>query len=307
MKTFLAIMALTFANTAHAEMSQVPPINTITPSSGYSSSIRICTGADGGAYFNKASQMMGLVQAKAKMPVSVEPGGGTYGCLTKMAKGEAEAAIIQMDAWVWAQKNAPDLYQLLVPSSHILDEEMMAVCNRSWGGDELNDIAQNKGKTLTIAGGNTSGSLLTMNVLASFDVDFNLPNWRNASSWEQALSEVKSGVSTCAFGVLSSDSPSWNTLNDEFGKDLRMVGFWDNDMKDLKFNSQRVYGWIAIPKDSDNLDRLLDWNKKGKLWSPEVGAVPAILVYRSDMISDTAGSALANAGDQVAMVKDIHR
>src|SRR5687768_6849674 len=55
---------------ALAEMPQVEPILSVTPVSGASSEVRICAGAPGGAYHSIASQMLGLVQSAAGVPVS---------------------------------------------------------------------------------------------------------------------------------------------------------------------------------------------------------------------------------------------
>jgi len=77
MKTILAACSLlVLASAALAEMPLVEPIASVAPASSPSEQIRICTGAESGAYFSVASQMLGLVQAKAKMPVTVAPGGG---------------------------------------------------------------------------------------------------------------------------------------------------------------------------------------------------------------------------------------
>lgn len=303
MKTILAACSLlALASAAHAEMPLVEPIVSVTPASSPSEQIRICTGAESGAYFSVASQMLGLVQAKAKMPVTVEPGGGTVGCLRKLAAGEAEAAVVQLDGLVWAQETAPDLYAVLGAASRVLTEDMAAVCRRDVDEDDFNDVAQSASSVIAIAGSAESGSLLTLNVLASFDDDFAKPTYRLSGSWEQALNDVRSGIAQCAFGVLSFDAPAWRDLNDSFGSDLRLVGFWDGDMRDLKLAGRQVYGWRAIDKTTPTIDRLLDWSGRGRFWSPEVGTVPALVVYRTDMLPN-GSAALTDASAQVAKVK----
>ncbi len=285
-----------------AEMPRVEPISSVTPVSGPSTQVRICAGAPGGAYHSIASQMLGLVQSAAGIPVSVESCGGTVGSLRKLAAGEAEAAVVQLDGLVWIKDTAPDLYARIAPAAAVLTEDMIGVCRRDTDYEDLNDIAQNRGAAIAVAGGAESGSLLTLNVLASFDEGFAKPDYRLSGSWEQALGDVRGGLAACAFGVMSTDAPVWRDLNDDFGADLRIVGFWDGDMRDLKLADRQVYGWRAIPEDIKSLDQLLDWNGKGRLWEPEVGTVPALVIYRTDMLPQ--GSApLTDAATAVAKLK----
>lgn len=298
-----ALMA--FAGPSRAEVPIVEPIMNVTDVTGPSTTLRICTGAAGGAYFTKASQMLGLVQAATKLPVTVEPGGGTVGCLRKLAAGQAEAAIVQLDSLVWLKRTSP-LYARIAPAAQVLVEEMAAVCNRISSVEDLNDIAQRRDSVIAIAGGAESGSLLTMNVLAGFDPGFDKPTYQIAGGWDAALSSVKAGMATCAFGVMSVDADSWRDLNDTFGSDLRMVGFWDGNMRDLEIAGRQVYGWLPIPKETKTLDEFLDWNGKGKLWSPEVGVVPALVVYRTDMLPN-AGPALTSAAGAVATAKVVRQ
>ena len=299
-----AILAWLVAPTpARAEMPRVEPILSVAAVDGPSQQIRICTGAKGGAYFSTASQMLGLAQAASGLPVSVEPGGGTVGCLRRLAAGAAEAAVIQLDGLVWAQQTSPELAARLGAAAQVLTEDMAAVCRRDIGADDLNDLAQRRDSVIAVAGGAQSGSLLTLNVLASFDKDFAAPAWRLSGSWGQALNDVRGGLAACAFGVMSFDAPEWRDLNDGFGETLRLVGFWDGDMRGLKLAGRQVYGWRAIPKDTRTLDRLLDWSGSGRRWAPEGGAVPAIVVYRTDMLP-TAGAALTDAAVAVAKLKE---
>jgi hypothetical protein len=164
--------------------------------------------------------------------------------------GEAEAAIVQLDGLVWIKDTAPDLYAKITPAAAVLTEDMIGVCRRDSDYEDLNDIAQKGGETIAIAGGAESGSLLTFNVLAGFDEDFAAPDYRISGSWEQALSDVRGGIAVCAFGVMSTDAPVWRDLNDDFGDELRIVGFWDGDMRDLELAGRQVYGWRAQEKAS---------------------------------------------------------
>lgn len=298
----LTTALVVLAAPALAEMPQVEPILSVTPVSAPSTEVRICAGAPGGAYHSIASQMLGLVQSAAGVPVSVESCGGTVGSLRRLAAGEAEAAIVQLDGLVWIKDTAPELYARIAPAAAVLTEDMIGVCRRDSDYDDLNDAAQERGASIAVAGGAESGSLLTFNVLAGFDEDFAKPDYRISGSWEQALGDVRGGIAVCAFGVMSTDAPVWRDLNDDFGDELRIVGFWDGDMRDLELAGRQVYGWRAIPKDLKSLDRLLDWNGKGRLWSPEVGVVPALVVYRTDMLPQGAAP-LTDAATAVAKLK----
>lgn len=269
---------------ALAGMPEVAPIGVVAPAFGESTEIRFCTGAAGGAYHDAALSMLGGLQAKSGKPVSIVEGGGTVGCLRKMAAGQVEVAIVEGETLAWLDILDQPILNHLGYGSEVVTEDFVAVCSRKLDVDEFNDVAQSKGYTIALAGGVESGSLLTANVLAASDRDFNKPDWKPTGGWVEALDQVKAGVANCAFGVISLDAPIWQELNDRFGKDVRIVGFWDGNMRDLAYNGQQVYGWRAIPEDVDTLDRFLDWNGKGKVWSPETGTSNARVIYRSDML-----------------------
>lgn len=307
MKIYLtAAVAALIAGAAWADMPTVPTIMEVADAAAPADRFVICTGAAKGAYHTVAAQMSGLIAADIGRPVLAEPGGGTVGCLQKMARGEVQAAVIQFDALAWLAGTAPGFLSWIGVGPMVLTEDMMAVCRRDDGEDEFNDVAQSRGQTIAVAGGDVSGSLLTLNVLASFDSDFALPDYRLSGSWDQALQDVSNKLARCAFGVMSTDAPTWRTLNDDYGDRLRIVGFWDGDMRDLTLAGEQVYGWRAIPEDTKALDELLDWSGRGGLWAPEVGTVPAVVVYRTDMIGD-AGPALKAAAETVANVKETGR
>jgi len=198
-----------------AEMPQVEPILSVTPVSGPSTEVRICAGTPGGAYHSIASQMLGLVQSAAGVPVSVESCGGTVGSLRKLATGEAEAAIVQLDGLVWIKDTAPDLYAKIAPAAAVLTEDMIGVCRRDSDYEDLNDIAQERGATIAIAGSEESGSLLTLNVLAGFDDDFAAPDTESRVPgnrlWATCAAASRSAPSASCRPTLRSGATSTTT------------------------------------------------------------------------------------------------
>jgi len=72
-------------------------------------------------------------------------------------------------------------------------------------------------------------------------------------------------------------------INDQFGDQVRLVGTWDRDFRDIQVRGEQVIGWRAIPEDTPGIDQLLTWDDNYGAWSPEVVTIPATVVYREGL------------------------
>lgn len=270
--------------------------------------VRICTGAEGGAYFQRGALLAGAVSASAGIPAIPFPGGGTLGCLDKLAKGEVEAAFVQGDALAWLQQTRSPLLRSIGVAGKVLTEEVVVVCNRSVNEEDFGDVGQSRDFTVVVGGGPGSGANLMLNVIADFDSDFAKPTYLYAdpnakNGFLDAVGQVSDGLADCAVGVMDIHSPIMKTVDDEFGNSVRMIGAWDGDFRSLEFNREQVYGWRTIAKDTPNIETLLDWYGNGRTYAYDTVAQTALVIYRKD-IPDAVKSALDDSVSIVASLKD---
>lgn len=302
---------------AFAEADALPPLPPVaayeSPAEG--EEFRICTGGTGGAYFMVGAQIAGMVEAYSQQlermvtrvgDASPVPGGGTYGCLGELASGSVDAAIIQNDGRAILRSVSPELASELDNAGPVLTEEIITICSRRNDHEDFGDVGQTSGQLITVAGSDVSGTNVMLNVIASNDVGFRRPTYLYEANFYEAVDEVAGGDADCAVGVLSIDSPVMQRINDDFGDEVRLVGSWDNNYRDLENRGEQVYGWRAIPEDTPGLEKLLSWRGDGRgMWSPEVVTVSAVVVYREGL-SEELVEILERAAEQNADLKEVN-
>ena len=293
-------------------LPQLPPVATYVQPAATEDFV-ICTGGSGGAYFKAASLIAGFVEAYTSQPesrvtlgdVSPVPGGGTYGCLTQLALGEADAAVIQSDGRAILAQMDSDLMGTLDFGGALLTEEILTFCSRKTNVEDFGGIGETSGATIMVAGGTVSGTNVMLNVIAGFDSDFASPTYIYAADLDEALDEVANDEADCAIAVMDINSPAVAAADVKYGDRVRLVGSWDANYRDLNYRDQQVYGWRAIPENTPGVQHFLDWdgdNGRGT-WSPEVVTQSAVVVYREGM-SDDLVQILKDAVAQVARLKD---
>ena len=277
---------------ALAEVSALPPLPAVlaykSPVSG--DAFTICVGSVGGAYFREGAEIAGMLEAYSQqrpnfpirlVDVSPVQGGGTYGCMGMLARGEADAAIIQNDGR--AVPATAELTLKLDRAGEILSEHFLTICSRENDAEDFGGVGEERDSIITVAGGVDSGTNVTLNLLASADGDFNLPTYRYETDFFKAVKEVADGDADCAVGVMAIDAPVLSEINDQFGDQVRLVGTWDRDFRDIQVRGEQVIGWRAIPEDTPGIDQLLTWDDNYGAWSPEVVTIPATVVYREGL------------------------
>ncbi len=314
-KTLISTSALvSFASTVPVladvdPLPQLPPVVAYeTPAAG--GEFIICTGGVKGAYFRVGGQIAGIIEAAALDPeleitvadASPLPGGGTAGCLDKLAKGEVDAAIIQSDGRALLKQIGPDLASTIDMAGPVLTEEVITICSRKVEEEDFGDVAQRSGSVIAVGGGEQSGTNIMLNVIASLDGGYKRPDYVYKKSLTEAVKEVADGDADCAVAVMDINAQEVADISRDYGDQVRLIGAWDSNFRSLEFRDEQVYGWRAIPEDTAGIKELLDWNGKGKLWSPEVVTETAIVVYREDL-SDNYAELLKKAVAQVAKLK----
>jgi TRAP-type uncharacterized transport system substrate-binding protein len=290
-------------------LPQLPPVAAYVQPAG--DEFVICTGGTSGAYFRVGAEIAGFVEAYAMQPnsgmnisdASPIPGGGTYGCLAKLATGEADAAIIQSDGRALLPAVGPDLMAALDLAGPVLTEEVLTFCARTNGYDDFGGMAERRDTTITVAGTKVSGTNVMLNVITGFDNDFLNPTYIYKDSLADALDEVANNEADCAVAVMDINSPAVAEAAAKYGDRVRLVGTWDRNFRDLEYRGEQVYGWRAIPEDTAGVSALLSWDGNGRgMWSPEVVTETAVVVYREDM-PDNYAELLKAAVAQVAKLK----
>jgi len=286
-----ALASLVATSAAAQSLQSVEPITTVQPMQDTDGEFRICTGSDEGAYYDAASLMTGVISNQGDVNAVAYEAGGTVDCLYRLAAGEVQAAIVQRDGLAWLHSTQSPLYGQLGIGGNVLTEEVLGFCRRTIDDDNLNDVLQARsGHAVAIAGGPTSGTNLTLNVLAGFDRQIGTrPEYTYTGGLADALQRVQDGFASCAVAVMSSDTFTLEALDDEYADGVRLVEFWDNDVRDLEFpggefDDGQVYGWRTITRDHDMMDDFLDWkgNRGEGSWDPDTVAFFLIFLSRKD-------------------------
>lgn len=290
---------------AQGVLTPIPPINDIVAFEDTPETLRICTGAAGRPYHNKAVLMSGAIANATGLHTTALAAGGTVDCLNKLAQGEAELAVIQLDGAVWAEQVSPALSSVLGRSEQILTEPVLAFCSRDSGAENLRSVARTRGKVIAVAGGEHSGTNLFFNVMSAVDKNFLKATYRYTDGWDAAMTEVVNGFAECAVGIQSlTSASSFAELDRKYSSRLRMVRFWDSDIRRVKYGSgEQVYNWLYVPEENRDLGGFLDWrgNNQGRgTWSPDTVTVNAMVVYRKDLNIPNFNSAVNTAANAVA-------
>ena len=305
-----ALLSVGFPVFADVEaLPPLPPVSAYEEPAG--DEFVICTSGPTGAYFRVGSMIAGFIEAKAAQPdsgmnisdASPVPGGGTYGCLEKLATGEADAAIIQSDGRALLPNLGPDLMGVLDLAGPVLTEEILTFCARTNDYADFGTVGEESGATITVVGSKSSGTNVMLNVISGFDSDFAAPTYIYTDDLDDALDEVSNGEADCAIGVMDIGSQAVLDAAKKYGETVRLVGSWDSDFKSLDYRGDQVYGWRAIPENTPGVKALLGWDDVGDTWSPVVVTQTAVVVYR-DSMPDAYAEALKAAVASVAKLKD---
>lgn len=257
--------------------------------------INICAGSEKGNYTFSANAMARVISGDS---LNVIHTAGSWDNIQKLRSGECDAAIVQEDAVIKAerQSNLP-----LEPLLELYPEAFHMICGKDSDVDELKDLIN---ATATIALGDAgSGPWVTWSNIKEADERYGTVV-TDPTDGRRAASKVSQGLMDCFLMISGVGSASLNELDERYGQDTTLVQVRDGDVQDIVGMNGRdpLYHRVTIEEGT-----YTNWTPEAFFGDNSVStiAVMAKLVANTDRLTDDQLENLQIAGeDALAAIHD---
>jgi len=215
---------------------------------GQADDLSLCTARADGNYFAAGEAIRSRLNAERLRLALIETAGSVEN-LKKLARGECDAAIVQLDAYlVYQEANRRKRLELTRPN-YLYEEYVHLVCRRDAGVDSIEDLAGDGAKHTVMIGEPDSGSAATWRYFTLLDPTYESVATRTMGGM-QALDALKNADSaSCMLFVSGLHSP-FSTAVDGAGDSLAIVPVDDPDLDEARFAGERIYRFRKIPAGS---------------------------------------------------------
>ena len=223
----LCVLALLAAPTARAE------------------SLSLCTARADGNYYAAAEVIRTRIDAQ-RLRLELLETAGSVDNLARLARGECDAAIVQLDAYlVYQETHRANRLELARPN-YLYEEFVHLVCRRDAGIRSIEDLSEDSVKHRVLIGEPDSGSAATWRSFTLLDPAYAAVPTEPIGGM-QALAELQqSGRASCMIYVSGLRSKFSAAVNDA-GDDLQIVAVDDPDLDEARFAGDRIYRFREIP------------------------------------------------------------
>lgn len=217
----------------------------LSASAANAESLSLCTARSDGNYHAAGESIRARTDA-GRLRLELIETAGSVDNLARLAAGECDAAIVQLDAYlVYQETNRSNRLELARPN-YLYEEFVHLVCRRDAGIDSIEDLAGDASHHTVLIGEPESGSAATWRYLALLDSSYASVATRNIGGM-QALAELQApGNATCMIFVSGLRSNFSAAVNDA-GVSLRIVPVDDPDLDEARFAGNRIYEFREIP------------------------------------------------------------
>lgn len=171
---------------------------------------------------------------------------GSLDNLRRMAKGDCDAAIVQLDAlMVYSMERVSRRLKITVPV-RLYDEWLHLVCRRASGIDDVGDLLRNAERRTILTGTPGSGSETTWRALTDLDRDYRRVGTRSLGGQEALDALLAGGPGDCMAVVVGANAPFLVEV-DKHGDALRLVSVDLLYFRDSELVDNRVYKSVRIP------------------------------------------------------------
>lgn len=243
--------------------------------------LRITTGSDSGVYY-KVGNTFASTFGSDSLAVEVMTSNGGLANLERLARGEADAAIVQADHWVlFNRRNGTGNF---TPYAELYPEYVHVICNTDWAEEnaigDLYDV-EHTGATMVMLSG---GSAATWENIGLEDSDYaDLPLVDQPMNYgELGLLNISTGQYECGFYVAGIGAGLLHTAGSEFGGTLTLVEAADDgDFNDAEApDGSRLYTYAGYD------DSRYDNGSKdfSVIFDYDTISVTAIMVFRTEWV-----------------------
>ena len=214
-------------------------------STAHAGDLTLCTARADGNYYAAGEAIRSRLNAD-RLRLALLETAGSVDNLKKLALGECDAAIVQLDAYlVYQEANRRKRLELTRPN-YLYEEYVHLVCRRDAGNESIEDLTGRAGKHTILIGEPDSGSAATWQYFTLLD-----PSYASVATQTigggPALAEIqKSDAAACMIYVSGLRSQFSATVNSA-GDSVRIVPVDDPDLDDARFAGERIYRFREIP------------------------------------------------------------
>ena len=213
--------------------------------SAHADSLSLCTARADGNYYAAGEAIRARIDSD-RLQLELIETAGSVDNLNRLARGECDAAIVQLDAYlVYQETNRSKRLQLARPN-YLYEEFVHLVCRRDAGIDGIEDLARDSAKHSILIGEAQSGSAATWRSFTLLDPTYaSVPT--RAVGGMQALTAIQaSGGPACMIYVSGLRSKFSAAVNGA-GDSLLIVPVNDPSLDAARFAGDRIYRFRDIP------------------------------------------------------------
>jgi TRAP transporter TAXI family solute receptor len=216
----------------------------LAASAAHADSLSLCTARVDGNYYAAGETIRTRTNAE-RLQIELIATAGSVDNLSRLARGECDAAIVQLDAYlVYQEANRSNRLELARPN-YLYEEFVHLVCRRDAGIDSIEDLAGNAEHTVLI-GEPDSGPAATWRYFTLLDPSYASVPTRTVGGMPALAELTKSGAAACMIYVSGLRSKFSAAVSDA-GDSLRIVPADDSDLDEPRFAGDRIYNYRDIP------------------------------------------------------------
>jgi TRAP transporter TAXI family solute receptor len=220
----------------------------LAASTAQAAELALCTARADGNYFAAGEIIRSRINAE-RLKVGLRETAGSVDNLGKLARGECDAAIVQLDAYlVYQEANRWKRLELARPN-YLYEEFVHLVCRRDAGIESIEDLANEDGKHEVLIGEPESGSAATWRYFTILDPVYAKTLTRTVGGAEALAALQKPGGASCMVYVSGLRSRFSDSVANA-GDTLALVPVDDPDLDEARFAGERIYRFRKIPADT---------------------------------------------------------
>jgi TRAP-type uncharacterized transport system substrate-binding protein len=220
-------------------------LSSLAVSSAHAASLSLCTARADGNYF-AAGEVIRSRTNPDRLQIALIETAGSVDNLGRLARGECDAAIVQLDAYlVYQEANRSNRLELARPN-YLYEEFVHLICRRDAGIDGIEDLASDSAKHAILTGEENSGSAATWRYFTVLDPSYAQVTRRSVGGMQALAALREPGGAACMIYVSGLRSKFSATIG-EAGDSLRIVPVDDSDLDEARFAGDRIYTFRDIP------------------------------------------------------------
>jgi uncharacterized protein len=216
--------------------------------SAHAESLSLCTARADGNYYAAGEEIRRHINGD-KLQIALIETAGSVDNLNRLARGECDAAIVQLDAYLeYQEANRRKRLELARPS-YLYDEFVHLVCRRDAGIGSIEDLAGDSTPAKLLIGEAASGSAATWKYFTRLK-----PRYQSVPTQPlggmAALAEIQAPGGAACMIFVSGLRSKFSAAVDAAGSTLQLVPVDDLELDEARFAGERIYRFRPIPAGS---------------------------------------------------------